>query len=335
MKSSAQLLSVFALSLGLSNPALALEVGARDVLFPHADVQLSGTLFSPATSGEFPAMVLMPGSGAETRAPLLDMARTFAAQGMVTLVYDKQGVGKSAGDWTREALDDLAGDALSAIKLLSTLPNVDARRVGAWGISQSGWVLPRLPLQNQGIAFIICITGGGATPREVEYYGFRNEMLHNGFSEADWKAASKLVDRYMQYLATGRDRDALLEAIERADAQKWASVVNLRRVMPADADRSKWTWVATYDPATDIQTLRMPVLVFIGGRDPFLPSDIALQRWHEELAIAGNPHDMVISYPSAGHGIRMDGHDMHTAPIYALGYVEEQFKWLREIGVLK
>jgi uncharacterized protein len=335
VKSSVQWPSVFALLLGLSSPALALDVAARDVQFPRGDVQLGGTLFSPVTPGTFPAMVLMPGAGAETRAPLLDMARNFAVQGMVTLVYDKQGAGKSAGDWTRESLDDLAGDALAAIQLLSALPNVDAQRVGAWGISQSGWVLPRLSMQRQGIAFIICITGGGATPREVEYYGYRNEMLHNGFSEADWEAAHKLLDRYMQYLETGRDRDALLKAIERSEAQKWAAVINLRRVMPDDADRGKWSWVAIYDPTADMKNLRMPVLVFVGGRDPFVPSGIAVQRWQEQLTIAGNPHDTVISYPSAGHGIRMNGHDMDAAPIYAPGYMEQQFEWLRAIGMLK
>jgi dienelactone hydrolase len=335
VRSFVQLLSVLALLPSLSSLAVALDVAMRDVQFAHADVQLSGTLFSPVTPGLFPAMVLMPGSGAETRAPLVDMARIFASQGMVTLVYDKQGVGKSAGDWTRESLDDLAGDALAALQLLNTLPNVDAHRLGAWGISQSGWVLPRLAIKNPDIAFIICITGGGATPRQVEYFRYRNEMLHGGLSEADWEAASKLVDQYMQYLATGHDRDALLKAIERAEGQKWASIVNLRRVMPADADRAKWSWVTLYDPAADIQILRMPVLVFAGGRDPFVPSNMAVQRWVEDLAIAGNPHDMVISYPSAGHGIRMNGHDMHTAPIYAPGYLEEQFKWLREIGVLK
>lgn len=335
MESLVRLLSVFALLSALSSPALALDVAAQDVLFVHADVQLSGTVFAPVTPGMFPAMVLMPGSGAETRAPLVDMARGFASQGMVTLVYDKQGVGKSAGDWTRESLDDLAGDAVAGMRLLETLPNVDAHRVGAWGISQSGWVLPRLAMKNPEVAFIICITGGGVAPRQVEYFRYRNEILHNGLSEADWPAASKLVDRYMEYLATGRDRDALLKAIEQAEGQKWASVVNLGRVMPADADRGKWAWVALYDPAADIQILRTPVLVIAAGRDPFLPSDLMVQRWLEELAIAGNPHDMVISYPAAGHGVRMNGHDMHTAPIYAPGYVEEQFKWLREIGVLK
>jgi dienelactone hydrolase len=334
VKTCLYLLAVLALFLGLSSPALAFDVTDREVIFPHGDAQLSGTLFSPAAPGAYPAMVLMPGSGAETRDSLLSLAREFAAEGMVTLVYDKQGTGKSGGNWTTESLDDLAGDALAAIQLLRALPGVDAHRIGAWGISQSGWVLPRLALQYPDIPFIICVTGGGTTPREVEYYGYRNELLHNGFTEADWEAARPLVDQYMQYLATGEGRDALLKAIQDAKSRKWSAVVNLGRVLPDEPDRSKWAWVATYDPTADVQTLRMPVLVLLGGRDPFTPSGHALQLWHEALAVAGNPSDKVISYPIAGHGIRTNGHDMTGVAVYAPGYLQDQFAWLRTIGVL-
>src|SRR5262249_42270228 len=111
----------------------AVETSTRDVVFRHGDVELAGTLIAP-TKTVAPAMILMPGSGVQSRAPLLDLAREFAAQGIATLAWDKQGVGKSGGSWTRESLDDLAGDAQAAIALLRSQPNVDPKRIGAWGI---------------------------------------------------------------------------------------------------------------------------------------------------------------------------------------------------------
>ena len=93
--------------------------------------------------------------------------------------------------------------------------------------------------------------------------------------------------------------------------------------------------VATYDPAADIAAMHMPLLVMLGGSDPFSPSGTAFQRWQEGLAIAGDAHDLVIVYPRAGHGIRTNGHDMHSAPVYAPGYMQFQFAWLREAGVLR
>jgi pimeloyl-ACP methyl ester carboxylesterase len=158
--------------------------------------------------------------------------------------------------------------------------------------------------------------------------------LHAGFSEGDWKAAQPLVQQYMQYLADGQGRDALLEAIDAARKNGWSSVVNLARVMPAAIDRGKWTWVATYDPAADIRAMHMPVLVLLGGHDPFLPSGVAIRRWQEALAVAGNVHDLVVSYPPAGHGIRTNGHAVLSTPEYAPGYLENQLAWLRGIGAL-
>ncbi|MGA9826725.1 MAG: CocE/NonD family hydrolase [Rhodanobacteraceae bacterium] len=311
-----------------------MEVTSRDVTFRHDGVRLAATLYLPAAQGSRPAMILMPGSGPQSRTPLAALARRFASHGLITLVYDKQGVGKSGGDWTRESLDDLADDALAGIRFLRALPHVDAQRVGAWGISQSGWLIARVARKEPALAFAICVTGGGATPREVEEYGYRSRLRHGGFGDTEWRAAWPLVQRYMDYLATGRDRKGLLAAIAAAKGKKWSSALGLSRVIPSTAEREKWAWVATYDPAADIRAMHMPVLVLLGGSDPFSPPDIAFRRWQAGLAGAGNPRDLVVSFPTAGHGIRTNGHDMHARPNYAPGYVTLQLSWLRRNGVL-
>lgn len=331
----AHLLPALALACCLPVRADTVQAREREVTFGHNGITLAGTLLEPASPGPHPAVLLMPGSGSETRDGLLDVARGFAARGMVSLVYDKQGDGKSQGSWVHESLDDLASDAASGIRLLRSTPGVDASRVGAWGISQSGWVLPRLVKQLPDIAFVICVTGGGTPPREVEDYGYENELTHAGFTQADKAAAHALVDRYMRYLADGKDRAGLVSAIQASQAERWSGVVELARVLPDETDRSKWAWVATYDPATDAASMTMPVLVLLGGRDPFTPTADALAGWHRALSAAGNPHDLIVEFPPAMHGIRMNGHNMHVAPIYADGYLELQFDWLGKLGILR
>jgi dienelactone hydrolase len=306
----------------------------RDVAFDNDTTRLAATLIVPASDGRHPAMVLMPGSGVQTREGLLEMARFMAGQGIVTIAYDKRGAGKSAGNWTQESLDDLAGDARAAIGFLKVQPEVDPAAIGAWGISQSGWVLPRLA-QRLELRFAICVTGGAVTPREVELFGYEGKLKHNGFSESDRQAARVLVEQYLRYVGTGDGREALLLALHAAREQPWGNVLGIDHVVPDEADRPKWAWVANYDPIADIQALRMPVLVLLGARDPFLPSADALARWSEALAAGGNANDKVIVYPSAGHGIRTNGHDMRSPAVYAPGYLADQIAWLRTIGVLK
>lgn len=311
----------------------ASEPTERDVAFQQGATRLAGTLFLPANRSRVPAMAMMPGSGPETRAPLISLGREFATRGMATLVYDKQGTGQSGGDWTRESLDDLAADGLAALAFLRNQPGIDPHKVGAWGISQSGWVMPLLAKKDSGLAFMICVTGGGATPREVEYYGYRAAMSHAGFGESDWISARGLIDKYMDYLASGQGREALSDAIAHAENERWSSAINLKRVLPRSEDVSRWAWVATYDPQADIRSLRMPVLVLIGGMDPFTPASVSIQRWQEGLE-GGDPRDIVVSFPSAGHGLRINGHDMKSPPQYAPGYVDSQLTWLHTLGVL-
>lgn len=330
-----QLIAFFMFWLSLSSWADTAAPLAREVSFGPGSSPLSGTLLTPAGAGPHPAMVLMPGSGNESRDGLMDLARAFAGQGMVTLVYDKRGTGKSQGSWLDESLDDLRDDAASAVRFLRAEPGVDPARVGAWGISQSGWVLPRLAGEIPDLAFVICVTGGGNRPRETEEFGYQNELAHAGFVDADRTAALALVSRYMAYLANGEDRTGLLTEIAKSKTQRWSSVVDLGRVLPDEAGRAKWAWVAVYDPQADMAAMHMPVLVLLGGRDPFTPTDSALTAWHAGLSAAGNPHDRVMVYTAAGHGIRLNGHDMHTAPVYAPGYLEDQFAWLKELGVIR
>lgn len=319
----------------LGNASQAKAVVERQITFKSGSAQISGTEFTPGAPGRHTAMVLMPGSGDETREPLVAIAHAFAERGLVTVVYDKQGNGKSTGDWRAESLVDLANDAEAGIELLRSEGTVDPDRVGAWGISQSGWVLPLLAKRDPKLAFIICVTGGGSRPRDVEYFGYRNRLLHNGYSESDWAAARPLVDQYMDYLASGNDRERLMAALDAADAQPWAAKLGLRRVLPSAEGRESWAMIATYDPAADIQALRQPVLVLLGGRDPFTDTADAFQRWTQNLAATGNPNDRVLTFPTAGHGVRLNGHDMTTAPVFAPGYLEEQFAWLRQIGELQ
>lgn len=75
-------------------------------------------------------------------------AERFARDGIVALVYDKRGVGKSGGEYegnqsvSEKNISLLADDAVSALKRLSTHRSLDGVPVGFAGISQAGWIAP-------------------------------------------------------------------------------------------------------------------------------------------------------------------------------------------------
>jgi dienelactone hydrolase len=135
----------------------ALPYRTSEVTFRNGDATLAGTLASPATPGRHPAVVLLQGSGPETRwGTNRFIADRFARAGIVTLIFDKRGTGGSTGDWRTADFDALAGDALAGMALLRARPEVDAGRIGLHGHSQGGIVAPiAAALAGGAVAFVV------------------------------------------------------------------------------------------------------------------------------------------------------------------------------------
>jgi len=76
------------------------------VRFSNRDIQLAGTLIAPSTRGKHPAIVLVHGSGAQSREHMMPFARFLIRHGIAVLGYDKRGVGESTGDWLAKRIRD-------------------------------------------------------------------------------------------------------------------------------------------------------------------------------------------------------------------------------------
>ena len=76
------------------------------VRFSNRDIQLAGTLIAPSTRGKHPAIVLVHGSGAQSREHMMPFARLLIRHGLAVLGYDKRGVGESTGDWLAKRIRD-------------------------------------------------------------------------------------------------------------------------------------------------------------------------------------------------------------------------------------
>lgn len=113
----------------------------RNVEFRTEDgVTLRGWLFSPeGRKGKVPAIVMAHGFSATKEMYLDRFAEVFAAAGFVVLAYDNRNLGASGGE-PRGHIDpwEQISDYRDAITFVSTLPEVDAGRIGIWGSSYSG-----------------------------------------------------------------------------------------------------------------------------------------------------------------------------------------------------
>ncbi|PWT89788.1 MAG: hypothetical protein C5B54_08365 [Acidobacteria bacterium] len=300
----------------------------KEVTFRNGDVVLAGTLLLPGDEGKYPAIVCLHGSGDATRPFVRPLAEKFVNLGLATLIFDKRGSGDSTGSWLNASLEDLAADDAAAVAFLKEEKEIDSSKIGLWAVSQSGWIAPVVTQIVPDIAFLIVISGGGASPRETERFAYNSALTHAGVSESDKAQALSLVDQFFNYLQTGKDREALMQAIEKAKTQEWYRYLNLDRNVPPQEIVSKWSWVATFNPAPSIEKISCPVLLFFGGKDPFQPAAVAAHAWESSLKKGGNTKYTIKIFPEAGHAITMGPHNPSN-PVYAEGYIDTMLNWLK------
>lgn len=305
----------------------------RELSFQSGAVELSGTLIVPSSPGTHPAVVFLHGSGPSTRAGARPYAEEFARLGVASLIFDKRGCGSSKGSWLTASLDDLSQDALAAVSCLKSQKEIDPKKIGLWGVSQAGWIAPHAAAQSQDIAFMILISGGGVTPHESELFSWGKTFDEYGLTDAQKKQAFDLLDVYYQYLASGKKRAALAARLDELAAEKEGPLPelakHLQKIFPSTQNQPNWQWVASYDPASDIEHLQCPLLLMFGDQDTEHPTEAAIQGWRAGLKKAGNNELTLMVFPGAGHGIRMGkAHRDHQRAPFADGYEEAMLGWL-------
>ena len=327
---------IFLLAIFLSNCVVAQssEPLTKEVIFKNGSVELHGTFLMPATTmSKVPAIVFLHGSGPMTRAGFKPYAQEFAKLGFASLFYDKRGTGSSGGSWLTASLNDLTGDALAAVDFLKSQKEVDAKRIGFWGISQAGWIATKATAESGDIGFMIIISGGGASPKESEYFSYEKAFEDLGWSESQKKEGFNVVDLYYYYLSTGKDRDKVetrLDGILNSNDDPLEPLAKrLKQIVPSQSNQPNWGWIANYDPAPDIAKVTCPILLMFGDKDKEHPTELAVKKWKEGLKEASNDKATIMIFPGAGHGIRMrEGYKGNGRAPFADGYKEVMLGWL-------
>ncbi len=282
---------------------------AVDVGFESGAVVLSGTLYLPLTAGPHPAVVLVHGSGPDTREPYRNLAAHFARSGVAALVYDKRGTGRSTGDWRTAGFEALAEDAIAAVRLLRAHGAIATERVGLWGISQGGWILPLAASQAPEIAFIIPVSASGVSPARQEMWRVGNNLRYRELSAAA--------------IGIGLKGTQMLYSLKPLHERGWLT-------LPADL------WFVALDPWLDPaptwERVRQPVLAIWGEIDGLVPTGESVEVVRSALERGGNRRYTLRVHSGADHGILRAVEGFQREPrdgrSYAEGYLEGMSKWI-------
>ncbi len=275
----------------------------EDVYIPNGDVNLSGTLFLPPGRKRVPAVVLVHGSGPQDRDPYRMFADHFVRQGLAVLIYDKRGVGASAGNRLTASFDDLASDALAAIRILKTHRRIDPRRIGLWGISQGGWVVARAAARSNDVAFAVLVSCPGVTPAQQETFRIEDEMKANlvpADLQAEVRQAWQAMFAFVKHRDSAAEVDARVRRLKQyAGIREW--LPPLTTAIPAGAWYTHFD--VDYDPVTDFRRWRCPALVIYGALDRIVPVEESAQRIEDAFRKGGERYYTFKIFPGANHNI--------------------------------
>jgi len=292
--------------------------GAREqaVHFVGGKVTLAGTLVLPEGSGRHSAVVLFHGSGAQSRDRFT--ARWFAAQGVAALAYDKRGVGESSGDFRAVPFMELSDDGLAGIEYLKSRKEIDAKRIGVWGLSQGGWLGPLAASRSPDVSFVIAVSGPGVSPGEQMIVYYANELRARGMSEHDVQGASSVRRDIWNYLSSGAGYENLKTELEQARTKPWYSQARAQQddsfgllktpseLRKAEGRSAIWfRQEMSYDPVPALRALRVPALFLFGDKDQLIPVEVSVSILRRVLAEDGQ-HDFTIrEFPNDDHGMRL------------------------------
>jgi dienelactone hydrolase len=304
----------------------------EEVRFSNGDVQLVGTLITPATEGPYPAVILVHASGAEDREYLLPYARFLIRHGMAVLGFDKRGVGASTGDWKKASFDDLAGDVVAAFEYLKTRNDIQRTQVGMLGWSQAGWVMPLAATRGKDFAFLVSISGAGVSGAETTIDQARNEMVANGMRPQMINQIVELMTLQYDYLRTGQGWDQYLSARQTIAARMGG---NLPEAFPATQDHPYLQFIRPlilHDPAPTMRRLQLPVLALFGELDNNILAEKNRAAWETALMAGGHRDYTLRILPKANHALleaRVGNNaEMKSLQRFVPAYFEVALAWL-------
>jgi uncharacterized protein len=283
----------------------------RDVHFNNlaAHNQLAGTLSLPKGEGPFPAVVLISGTGQNTRDEdvwghkvFLVLADALTREGLAVLRYDKRGVGASSGNYEAATTADFTSDAEAALTWLKTQSQIDASRIGVLGHSEGGIIAPAVAAADKSVAFVIMIAGPGI--RGDRLFVLQSAMTAKAYGAPDdYIAKRKIFDQelYTAILSAPSESSALDRAkmlVAHGVTDKIVDA-NEAETLPND-DTTPWErYFLAYDPAPTLARLTVPVLVLNGSLDVQVPAKENLAAARE--ALRNNTGATVIELPGMNH----------------------------------
>jgi pimeloyl-ACP methyl ester carboxylesterase len=317
----------------------------EEIVFQSGSFRLVGDLRFPEGEAPHPVVVFVHGDGPNDRTSGVTyppiMSRMERA-GYATFAWDKPGTGESTGRIDDSRLgEQRAQIVLDAIEVLKARSDIDSERIGLWGISQAGYVMPRVLSKSEDVAFMIAVSCAAMPGVDQGAYMVSAQAVCAGIPEATAERIKHLLsaiervrtyDEYVEY-------KKLLDALPGIEA---AAMFGYKKGARPEAEwhpgnpEGEYFW----NPMEVIERTTIPVLAVFGEMDTQVDPFQGTQAYRDALARAGHPHSRVELIPGTDHNIILsktgclDEREQRSRrqwTDYAPEYLDVLEDWLRDL----
>lgn len=306
------------------------SVKSENVSFKNGSVTLKGTLYLPENSIKNPAIIVFHSASGGTRNYQFydHLKKEIPSKGFAVLLFDRRGSGESVGDFETADFEDLAKDGIAGIDFLKTRKEVDANKIGVWGVSQGGWIAPLAATLSDDISFVIIVSGPGVSPAEQMTFAAQYSIREAKHSKRDIAEATKLRALLDEYYRGNASKERAEKAVENARRKPWFNLVYLpnRGRIPNNPKNTKWFQEMDFNPLPTLSKVNVPLLVFFGKNDRWVPVEESLKRIKKAVKL--NKQNEFHNIKEADH-LMMTGVPDSGGPV-SKKYLEFMLKWLKD-----
>lgn len=292
---------------------------SEDIRFTNTrdNISLAGTLTMPSEGTGFPVVVLISGSGPQNRneelmghKPFLVLADHLTKNGIAVFRYDDRGVAQSKGDFSSATSADFANDAEAAVAYLKTRKEINPKKIGLIGHSEGGLIAPMIAARNKDVGFIVLMAGPGVPGKDVLL--LQIELLNKaaGMQASEIEKQVKQTKDAIDILYMPGDSSVIMSAYWAYAKKAYTELPDSVRKTVSQEQYAKqfatmttpwFRYFLSYDPATSLEKVKVPVLALNGSKDLQVWAPQNLPAIEKALKKGGNKKYVIKELPNLNH----------------------------------
>ena len=312
---------------------------SEEVLFENEkdNVVLAGTLTFPKEGSNFPAVVMITGSGGQDRneellghKPFLVISDYLTRNGIAVLRFDDRGIAQSTGDHSKATSEDFANDVLAAVQFLKERKEIDKTKIGLIGHSEGGMIAPLAAIQSDDVSFIILMAGPGIPGDSILYLQGALIQRAEGESEEKIKKSVELQRSIFKMVINSTDDEKLNKDLRDKFYEEYPNMTEEEKKEIGDPEvyldmqiktiTSPWfKYFLKFDPAPVLEKVKCAVLAINGENDLQVPPRENLSAIKSALERSGNNNFEVVELKRLNHLFQSS----ETGRISEYGQLEE------------